>query len=177
MQTEIGMAGETQAGAPSSAAAWEPPFHVGQTFSTAVTFDADSIVTFASRIGDDNVLHHDAALAAQTRFGGLIASGGHTISMLLGTLAGNIAQRSHSLGLECSFTLRRAVKAGARMTAEWTIRSIEHRPSMRGHVMRMEGALRDEEGAVALGATLDVLVMPKEALFATPSARDKGDKA
>ena len=171
------MAGETQASAPSSAAGWEPPFHVGQVFSTEVTFDADSIVTFATMIGDTNVLHHDAEMAGRTRFGGLIASGGHTISMLLGTLAGDVAQRSHSLGLECSFTLRRAVKAGARMRAEWTVLSIEARPSMRGHVMKMEGALRDGDGNVALGATIDVLVMPKDALFAAPPAPTEGDKA
>lgn len=147
---------------------WEPPFRPGQTFSTTIDFDAATIRTFATMIRDSNVLHHDEDLARQTRFGGLIASGGHTIAMLLGTLAEHIAEQSHSLGLDCSFTLRRAVKAGARMKAEWTVLSLEPKPSMRGHVMKLEGALRDMEGTVALGATLNVLVMPKEALFPAP---------
>ena len=158
------MGGATEA----SSSDWRPPFHAGQVFSSIVEFDARSIRTFATMIHDSNVLHHDEDLARQTRFGGLIASGGHTISMLLGTLAEHIAAQSHSLGLECSFTLRRAVKAGTTMRVEWTVRSLEPRPSMRGHVMTLDGALREEDGTLALGATIDVLVMPKEALFRAP---------
>lgn len=145
---------------------WQPPFHQGQVFISDIAFDTQSIRDFATMIRDSNMLHHDEDFARQTRFGGLIASGGHTISMLLGTLAEHIAEHSHSLGLECNFTLRQAVKAGAMMTAKWSVISIEPRPSMRGHVMKLEGSLRDQDGVCALAATLDVLVMPKEALFA-----------
>ena len=145
---------------------WQPPFHAGQVFSTEVVFHAGTIRDFATMIRDSNVLHHDEDLARQTRFGGLIASGGHSISMLLGTLAEHIAQQAHSLGLDCSFSLRRAVRAGATMQAEWTVMSIDPKPSMRGHIMKMEGALRESDGTVAVAARLDVIVMPKEALFA-----------
>ena len=144
---------------------WQPPFHVGQVFSTTVEFDVETIRAFATMIRDSNVLHHDEDVARQTRFGGLIASGGHSISMFIGTLAEHIAQHSHSLGLNCSFSLHRAVKAGATMRAEWTILSIEPKPTMRGHIMMLEGALREEDGTLAVSATLDVIVMPKEALF------------
>src|SRR5690606_7180957 len=91
----------------TSPADWEPPFRPGQTFSTTIVFEAPDIRAFATMIRDTNMLHHDEDLARQTRFGGLIASGGHTISMLLGIVAEHIAEHSHSLGLDCSFTLRR----------------------------------------------------------------------
>jgi acyl dehydratase len=124
-----------------------------------VSFDAESIPRVAAEIGDDNPLHHDAAWAATTRFGGLIASGGHTIAAMLAPTATFVNERSNSLGLEFWFRLRRAVRAGSTMTLEWRIVAIAAKPRLKGHVLDMAGTLREADGALAIEATCTALAL------------------
>lgn len=65
-------------------------FEVGQTQTYgAYTLSADEIVSFAEQF-DPQPMHTDEAAAAETRYGGLIASGWHTasIAMRLAVLEG-----------------------------------------------------------------------------------------
>jgi len=129
-----------------------------------VVFTPESVRSFATLTDDINPLHHDAALAAQTRFGGLIASGTQTTGLLLGSLAQHIFPQNASLGLECSFRLRKAVPAAATLICRWTVLTITPNPSLGGVIMTLEGALVGEAGAVFVAATAKIAVMPHEAL-------------
>ncbi len=143
---------------------WRAPFVVGQELVADIAFTPDSVRAFATLTNDTNPLHHDEALAAGTRFGGLIASGTQTTGLLLGSLANHIFPDNASLGLGCSFQLRKAVPADAAMTARWIVRTITPKPSLRGVIMTLEGGLFDKAGVAFVEATATIAVMPHEAL-------------
>jgi acyl dehydratase len=140
------------------------PFEVGEGFIQTLGFDADSIPVVAELIGDTNPLHHHAAWAATTRFGGLIASGGHSTAAMLAPTAAFMNTRCNSLGLEFWFRLRRAVRADSVMTLEWRIARITAKPSLKGHLIDMTGTLREPDGALAIEATCTALALWPEAL-------------
>jgi len=55
---------------------------IGQKASRTLTVTADHVRTFAEMTGDYNPLHFDAAFAARTKFGKLVAQGGLTTGIL-----------------------------------------------------------------------------------------------
>lgn len=61
------------------------------------TFTVEEIVEFAERF-DPQPFHVDAAAAEASPFGGLIASGWHTCSVMMGMLIRNVLTESTSLG-------------------------------------------------------------------------------
>lgn len=143
---------------------WHPPFTVGQVLEAPIVFTPDSVRAFATLTNDTNPLHHDADLASATRFGGLIASGTQTTGLLLGSLANHIFPENASLGLGCSFRLRKAVPADAALVARWTVRSIVPKPSLQGVIVELDGGLVDQKGTVFVDASATIAVMPHEAL-------------
>ena len=58
-----------------------------ERFSAAVTLTPETVGAYAHAVGDTNPVHHDAELAAATRFGRPIASGTHTTALLLALTA------------------------------------------------------------------------------------------
>lgn len=144
--------------------AWSPPFEVGEVMVSRLDFAEDSVGEFAARVQDFNPLHHDAAAAARSRFGGLIASGAHTVALMMGTVAGHVAPRCASLGLDCAFRLRRGVPVGTVASVEWTVTAIAAKPSLNGYTMSLEGVLRDGDQVFITGTML-IVVMPREALI------------
>jgi 3-hydroxybutyryl-CoA dehydratase len=135
---------------------------VGETFTRSVTLEAAAISAFAANIGDTNPLHHDAEAAARTRFGGLIACGPHTSSLLMAVTADVFSRRGAALGLDFRMRFRRAVPAGATLTLRWTITAIDFNPSMQGEVIALEGDARDAAGERYLSA--EGLVLVRESL-------------
>jgi acyl dehydratase len=73
---------------------------VGESFERRVTISADDIRRFAASVEDFNPLHHDAAVAARSRFGALTASRTHTGSLLLALTATQFSQNAQPLGLD-----------------------------------------------------------------------------
>ena len=57
--------------------------HAHERFSSVVTLTPKAVADYAAAVGDTNPVHHDAAFAATTRYGRLIASGPHTSALLL----------------------------------------------------------------------------------------------
>ena len=154
-----------QSTAPAAGAQeWRPPFIIGQVLEAPIVFTPDSVRTFATLTNDTNPLHHDAALASTTRFGGLIASGTQTTGLLLGSLANHIFPENASLGLGCSFRLRKAVPADAALIARWTVRGIVPKPSLHGVLVELDGGLVDLAGTIFVEASATIAVMPHEAL-------------
>ncbi len=150
------------------------PWTLGEADIQTLVFDKPSIRAFATMSGDANPMHHDAEFAAATRFGGLIASAGHYSAQMMGAVATWLSQRTGSLGLEFTFQFRRAVLVDSVMTLEWRIIDIVSKPSLKGHIVSMEGALRQADGAVAVVATCKGLVLPLELLQAVAGTQAAG---
>ena len=126
---------------------------VGERFSRRVTFDGDSIRTFATLCGDHNPLHHDAAAAATGPFGTLIASGPHVVALMMGLDATSLSVRGNALGLGFEFRFDKAVREGTQLTLEWMITDITYKSSLAGYVVSVEGRAVDDEGIVYVSAT------------------------
>ena len=75
---------------------------IGETFSATLALSADSVKTFATLVNDLNPLHHDEAYAAQSRFGGLIASGTQPTAHFMALLATHFSTYAQPLGLDCT---------------------------------------------------------------------------
>ena len=132
---------------------------VGESFSKEVQFDAPGIAEFARLCGDTNPLHHDAAYAARSRFGGIIASGPQVTSLMMAAIAAFFASRGPGVGLNFNFRLRSAVRAGEVVTVRWRITGVKEKRSLGGHVIALEGEAVRPDGTTAVAATGEVLGM------------------
>lgn len=126
---------------------------IGERFSRRVTFDADSIRTFATLCGDHNPLHHDVDAAAAGPFRTLIASGPHVVALMMGLDATSLSARGDALGLGFEFRFDKAVREGAQLTLEWTVTEVTRKASLKGHVVSVEGRAVDDDGIVYVSAT------------------------
>lgn len=138
------------------------PFEVGETFTRSIVFDAESIQAFATMAGDMNPLHHDIQAAQASRFKGLIASGTHTLGLMLGALATYISGRSSAVGLEFSVRLKKAIRAGETTKVIWTVTDIAPKPSLGGDIVTFSGELFNECGTIALSVTTTNLIFHSE---------------
>lgn len=134
------------------------PFAPGQRFARRVTFDADSIRSFATACGDANPLHHDEAAAKAGPFGALIASGPHVAGLLMGLDATSFSQRQLALGLGFAFRFVRAVPAGITLALEWTVTAVKWKASLEGYVVDVAGRAVDDAGNEYVTATGSNLV-------------------
>jgi acyl dehydratase len=138
-------------------AAVDNPVRIGERFERRVVFDAASIRQFAMMSGDHNPLHHDDAVAEASPFGGIIVSGPHVTSLLLGLDATYFTQWFDALGLSFEFRFLKAIPADTALTLEWTIAACTHKPSLDGYIVDVEGRAVDDAGTVyttAHGANL-----------------------
>jgi acyl dehydratase len=140
------------------AGAGTSPFRVGEEIACEAVFEKDSIKQFATLAGDMNPLHHDEKVAKASRYGGLIASGTQTSSVMMGALASFISSRASAVGLGFSVKMRKAVKAGERAKTVWKIVSIEYKASLGGDIVTFDGELVDSQGQVAVSATCANLI-------------------
>jgi acyl dehydratase len=132
---------------------------VGDTFQKTVTLDAGAIKQFAIAAGDHNPLHHNEGLAAQSRFGGLIASGTHTSALILGLIASYLSERWPSLGLGFSVRLKKAVRAGETLTVSGRVVSITPKPSLRGDLAIIEAEMSNADGQAAVSVRSESLLI------------------
>ena len=132
---------------------------VGQRFTTGeYVLDADGAVAFASQ-WDPQPFHTDAAAAADSFFGELVASGWHTaaITMRLAVLGLPIAGGLIGAGGEISWPAPTRPGAVLHVEAEvLEVRPSRSRPDRGMAVVRMETV--DREGAVAQVFTVTMVV-------------------
>jgi acyl dehydratase len=133
---------------PTEAAPGYSAIAAGERFARRVVFDAESIRRFAELCGDRNPLHHDDAVAAAGPFGKLIASGPHVTALMMGLDATYLTSSHEALGLGFEFRYVRAVPAGIELTLEWTVASVEPKPSLEGDIVVVDGRAVDDEGTV-----------------------------
>ena len=143
----------------------EVPLRVGERFARRVVFDLASIREFATLSGDLNPLHHDAAVAAGSAFGGIIASGPHIVALMLGLDATWLTQRFESVGLHFDFRFVKAIPEGAALTLEWTVTDCRAKASLAGFVVEVEGRAFDDAGTVfTTGRGANLIRLPAASL-------------
>ncbi len=104
-------------------------FLPGQSFALGSrTLERDEIIAFAREF-DPQPFHLDEAAAADSIFGGLIASGWHTVSIYMRLLADGLLARTASMGAPGVDELRwlKPVRPGDTLTASLIVDSV--RPS------------------------------------------------
>ncbi|MFS2162201.1 MaoC family dehydratase [Variovorax sp. Varisp62] len=139
-----------------------PAIEAGYCFSRVHRFDDEQVRTFARAAGDENPLHHDADFARGTRFGGLIASGAHTTSLLMGLVGSHFAKRGHVLGTSFSVDLLYPVLATETVTLAWVVASTSAAARRKnGSVLELEGSMKDANGRVSVLAYGRVLFDPE----------------
>lgn len=134
---------------------------VGERFTQSVHLSAGSISAFADSVGDSNPLHHDESVAARSRFGGLIASGTHSASLLMALTASHFSRHAQPLGLEFTLHFHKAVHAGDTLQLAWTVLRVQPKPSLGGDLVWLDGEARNQHGEVALAATATLLVVDR----------------
>ncbi|GLI03822.1 MaoC/PaaZ C-terminal domain-containing protein [Phytohabitans aurantiacus] len=119
----------------------------------AVTVDGTEMVAFAERY-DPQWYHVDAALAAESEYGGLIASGFYTVSLFMRAYVDHVLARAAadaSPGLE-ELRWLAAVRAGDRLVVRLEV--LDQRPSAAkphlGTVTLQGVMLRDEREVLRL---------------------------
>lgn len=132
---------------------------IGDSFAKHIRFDASSIASFALLTGDTNPLHHNAAYAARTRFGGIIASGSHVTALLTGMVAGHFADNGLSVGLDFSFRFQAPVRLDDLVQMRWTITGRMPKLSLKGDIVTLEGEAIRSDGIVAVSSTAHVLLL------------------
>ncbi|MBX3660375.1 MAG: MaoC family dehydratase [Ramlibacter sp.] len=137
-----------------------PPVAVGHRFSREHQFTPEQVRAFSSAAGDTNPIHHDAALAAGTRFGGLIASGTHSAALLLGLTASHFSEGNTVVGLGFTVSFLQGVPADATVVSEWTVTAVRPHKGGPAQVVEMTGEMRDTRAGatVYVRATGQVLV-------------------
>lgn len=136
---------------------------VGERFAERVTFDVETIREFARVAGDLNPLHHDAAYAAQSPFGTIIASGTHPTCRMMALTATYYSQHCQPLGLGFSFRFVRAVPAGVTLDLVWDVTALEPKASLAGEVVSLDGRAIDDDGVVYVTGQGKLLLRPRHA--------------
>ena len=133
------------------------PLRVGEFAVREIPLTAEDIVRYATLCGDTNPLHHDEAAARSSRFGGLIASGAHTLALLTGFCAAFTTSRAPCVGLEFSYQLRRAARAGDTLRMRWEVVAVEPSAKLGGDLVTLRGEIRDKGEALLVTASGKVL--------------------
>jgi acyl dehydratase len=134
---------------------------IGETCRSTLALSPEAVKSFATLVSDLNPLHHDEAYAAQSRFGGLIASGTQPTAHFMALLATHYSQFAQPLGLEFDMKLKRAAHARDTITFEWRVEEAWWKPSLNGDLVKLEGVAVNQKGETLLVGRATILVMPK----------------
>lgn len=124
--------------------------NVGDRATRSRLVEADDIVRFTAMTGDRNPLHYDAAVAAASRFGGIIVQGGLTTGLLNALVAEDLPGPG-SVFLNVNWDYRAPTRPGDVMTAIAEIVSVHpNKPicTMRTTITNQGGVVLVEGTAV-----------------------------
>jgi len=124
------------------------PLAVGTTARRSRTISRHDIELFTELTGDRNPLHYDEALAAATRFGGIVVQGGVTTGLLNAVVAEDLPGPG-SVFLHTDWSFRAPVRPGDVITAE--ARVVQARTDK--PITTLETVIRNQDGVVVLDGT------------------------
>jgi len=134
---------------------------IGEICRSRLALSPDAVKSFATLVSDLNPLHHDEAYAAQSRFGGLIASGTQPTAHFMALLATHFSTYAQPLGLEFDIKLKRATYAHDVLTFEWRVEDAWWKPSLNGDLAKLAGTAINQDGETVVIGHATILVMPK----------------
>jgi acyl dehydratase len=140
---------------------------VGETLAKTLRVSRDEIMAFARMSHDMNLLHGDTRAAQRARFGEIIASGQHTVAILMGMIATYFSRHDDGVMremccLEMNFDFKGPVFADQAVTLQWKVASTEWNVKLEGVVARLDGQVGVATCRPALVARGSILV--KEAV-------------
>ena len=127
----------------------------GWTASRTRTVTSEDIERFTALTGDRNPLHYDAALAAGTRFGGIVVQGGITTGLLNAVVAEDLPGPG-SVFLHTDWSYRAPVRPGDTITA--TVEVLEQRADK--PITRLRTSIANQDGVVVVDGTALVWTEP-----------------
>jgi acyl dehydratase len=122
---------------------------IGQTARRTRTVTARDIALFTEMTGDCNPLHYDEAVAAASRFGGIIVQGGVT-SGLLNALVAEDLPGPGSVFLHVDWAFKAPVRPGDEITAEASV--LETRTDK--PISRLRTTITNQDGVIVLDGTV-----------------------
>lgn len=127
-------------------------------FAATVSLTPERVSHYARAVGDTNPVHHDAAFAAASRYGRLIASGTHTTALILGLTASHFSRHAAMVGLEFGVRFLKPIYADETIELQWLVIRVTSNDKLKGDIVELRGRIRNQAGQTALGATGKVLV-------------------
>jgi acyl dehydratase len=154
---------------PSPPHPYDALVRIGEEFGGSVRLGADQIRHFATLIGDLNPLHHDEPLATASPFGGLIASGPHIASLMMGLFASHFTRSNDgvprlALGMQFDIKFKAPVRPDRDITMRWRVIERDWKPRRSGWVFTGIGTATSEEDGVLVEIRGTGLVMPGDSL-------------
>lgn len=146
---------------------------IGESFFKEVLFTEEAIGQFASLVGDTNPVHHSLKGAAAASFDRVVASGTHTLSVMLAAVPDYFKSWGPSVGLGVSVRMLKPVFAGDHAQVEWKISSVTNTPKLNGWVIGLNGSLVRRDGVLAMtGEATTLIWWPR-----TPDALEQRSQA
>jgi len=128
---------------------------LGQKASRTRLVRTEDIALFTELTGDRNPLHYDEAVAARSRFGGIIVQGGVTTGLLNAVVAEDLPGPG-SVFLHVDWSFKAPVKPGDELTAE--VEVLEARADK--PISKLRTTIANQEGTVVLDGTALVWTEP-----------------
>jgi acyl dehydratase len=128
---------------------------VGDKTSRTRRVRREDIALFTELTGDRNPLHYDEAVAARSRFGGVIVQGGVTSGLLNAVVAEDLPGPG-SVFLHVDWSFKAPVAPGDEITAEVEVlEAREDKP-----ITKLRTTITNQEGTVVLDGTALVWTEP-----------------
>ena len=128
---------------------------VGQSARRSRHVTAGDIERFTEISGDRNPIHYDAAVAAATRFGGIVVQGG-VISAILNAVVAEDLPGPGTVFLQVNWNFRAPVRPGDSITGEVEITSVRtDKP-----ITEMNTRVMRDDGTIVLDGTAVCYTMP-----------------
>ncbi|HEV8296142.1 MAG TPA: MaoC family dehydratase [Acidimicrobiales bacterium] len=121
---------------------------IGDRAQRSRRIEARDIELFTEISGDRNPVHYDPAVAARSRFGGIIVQGGVT-SALLNALVAEDLPGPGSVFLNVNWSFRAPVRPGDVITAEAVVIAV--RPDK--PITTLQTTITNQDGVVVLDGT------------------------
>jgi acyl dehydratase len=133
---------------------------VGEQFKRKIILNQEEVKKFAAVIGDESPIHSDTYFASKTRFGSIIVTGGHLLSLMTALVGTHFSQPSGrvGVGIEFSCTTYQAVKVGQEVELSWQVTEIRDKPSLSGAIVTLKGLISDAAGNLFATAAAKTLV-------------------
>jgi acyl dehydratase len=135
-------------------------FRVGMEFEFgSVTLSQAEMIAFAEQ-WDPQYFHVDPAAAADSPWGGIIASGIQTVGVYQRLVVEALWSRAAvKAGREMTVNLRRPVRPGATLTGKVVVTDVKLRPERGDAIVKVAAELTDGSGEIVLELTLDCVML------------------